>query len=94
MNNWIDTQQSALEQDFLAWQTVLALDDGDRHENQDNLLLITPDEINLLQDGQAQTQQHPDWSKGRIRIAVLDGMGGQEGGQEISQRTAEALAAI
>lgn len=98
MDNWIGIQQSELDEtsrDCLAWQTIVGLEEGDRRENQDNLLLITSNgQINYLRDGLKHSEAHSNWQEGRIRIAVMDGMGGHEGGQEISQNVAETIATM
>lgn len=79
----------------LAWFTARGLHAGDRPENQDNLVLVDATGASTrLRDEAVVRDKHPDWPIGRMRLAVLDGMGGHEGGRMVAETVAEAVAAL
>ncbi|MFO7999356.1 MAG: hypothetical protein R6U86_10290, partial [Bacteroidales bacterium] len=76
----------------LAWFSFTALNPGEREENQDNLAIIDGAGRTLcLMDERPHPGQRPDWPTGRLRLAVLDGMGGHDDGRAVSEEVARAV---
>ena len=68
------------------WQIDAHSHHGLRDENQDNYLIINAKgECSYLQDEQKQAARVNDWPAGKVRIAVIDGMGGHEHGREFAE---------
>jgi serine/threonine protein phosphatase PrpC len=68
---------------------------GIRQENQDNYLLINPDGRNLYLQGEKDLKTHyKQWSNTSYRLAVADGMGGHEGGRQVSQALIQKLRSL
>jgi serine/threonine protein phosphatase PrpC len=71
---------------------------GFRKENQDNFLILKPEETQnsayLLIDERYQEMESPDWPATHIRVAVADGMGGHTNGREISEAAVKELMQI
>ncbi len=79
----------------LAWLSATALHEYGRTENQDNLVVVdAAGQGTVLRDQQPLSLQHPDWPNGRLRLAVLDGMGGHAAGREVAEQAASAIAAL
>lgn len=65
---------------------------GERDENQDNYLLLTPNgQASYLENERVQGRLLQQWQKGRYRLAVADGMGGHKGGREVSEALIQKL---
>ncbi|MGV6808552.1 MAG: PP2C family protein-serine/threonine phosphatase [bacterium] len=74
---------------------------GLREENQDNCLLITPHyraneqkiaaKATRLEKAERKTIDLAHWQQPYFRLAVADGMGGHEGGQQIAEALIKAL---
>lgn len=61
-------------------------------ENQDNLVLIDADGRAVIMHAQIErTLQLPDWPRGHVRLAVLDGMGGHGYGRQAAEAVAAGL---
>ena len=76
----------------LAWFTFTSLNRGERGENQDNLVIVDAAGRTLcLKDERPQPGQRPDWPTGRLRLAVLDGMGGHDDGRAVAEEVAMAV---
>ena len=79
----------------LAWISVTALHEYGRTENQDNLVVVdAAGQGTVLRDQQPVSLHHPDWPSGRLRLAVLDGMGGHAAGREVAEQAAAAIAVL
>lgn len=66
-----------------------------RPRNDDNFLLIDAGGRAVWLRGAEETlQQSAVWVPGRMRLAVMDGLGGHGLGQELAEATAEALAGL
>ena len=79
----------------LAWISLTALHEYGRTENQDNLVVVdAAGQGTVLRDQQPVSLHHPDWPSGRLRLAVLDGMGGHAAGREVAEQAAAAIAAL
>lgn len=79
----------------LAWLSATALHEYGRTENQDNLVVVdAAGQGTVLRDQQPLSLQHPDWPSGRLRLAVLDGMGGHAAGREVAEQAASMIAAL
>lgn len=65
---------------------------GEREENQDNYLLITPDgaSVCLQQQGESNTVLS-SWSSHYFRLAIADGMGGHNDGRQIAEALMQKL---
>ena len=65
---------------------------GQRDENQDNYLLLTPDgQAVYLQNESEQKKTNIPWKEAMYRLAVTDGMGGHARGREISEALIQKL---
>jgi len=65
---------------------------GIRQENQDNYLLINPDGNSYyLHDEKDLKVHYKQWPNSSYRLAVADGMGGHEGGRQVSQALIQKL---
>jgi serine/threonine protein phosphatase PrpC len=61
-------------------------------ENQDNLVLIDASGRAVIMHAQIQRAlQLPDWPRGHVRLAVLDGMGGHGYGRQAAEAVAAGL---
>ncbi|NVD74684.1 protein phosphatase [Duganella sp. BJB1802] len=61
-------------------------------ENQDNLLIIDANgHAVFLRDQAPHSITLPDWPRGHVRLAVLDGMGGHGNGREAAEAVATGL---
>jgi serine/threonine protein phosphatase PrpC len=79
---------------FTSSNVVTAFDThkGQRLENQDNYLLLTPNgTAEYLEDESPQSRQQSDWSRRYYRLAIADGMGGHKGGRAISEALIQKL---
>lgn len=80
------------------FQAFVSSRQGRRKENQDNFLIILPE--NGQGVGRYLNNQMPfrcdiqKWPENVARIAVADGMGGHKGGREMSQAVVEGLTKI
>ena len=64
-------------------------------ENQDNLLIIDAGgHAVFLRDQAPHGVTLPDWPRGHVRLAVLDGMGGHGNGREAAEAVANGLLLI
>ncbi|MQA40334.1 PP2C family protein-serine/threonine phosphatase [Rugamonas aquatica] len=64
-------------------------------ENQDNLLIIdAAGRAAFLRDQIPHSVTLPDWPRGHVRLAVLDGMGGHGHGREAAEAVATGLLLI
>ncbi len=64
-------------------------------ENQDNLLIIdATGHAVFLRDQSPHSITLPDWPRGHVRLAVLDGMGGHGNGREAAEAVATGLLLI
>ncbi|MQM38297.1 hypothetical protein KBTX_02307 [wastewater metagenome] len=76
----------------LAWFTLRGLAVGERAENQDNLVVVDAAGFGVcLRGGAPTTINRDDWPAGRLRIAVLDGMGGHDNGRQVAEDAADAI---
>jgi serine/threonine protein phosphatase PrpC len=76
----------------IAAGTSAGADPATHLENQDNLLLIDVDGRAVFLRGQApQQQQLAGWTRGHVRLAVLDGMGGHGQGREAAEAVVAGL---
>ena len=65
---------------------------GIRQENQDNYLLINPDGNSYyLHDEKDLKVHYKQWPNSSYRLAVADGMGGHQGGRQVSQALIQKL---
>jgi serine/threonine protein phosphatase PrpC len=61
-------------------------------ENQDNFLMVDSEgRAVFMRDEQAQQQQVAGWTRGHVRLAVLDGMGGHGHGREAAEAVVAGL---
>ena len=76
-----------------AWFSLCALRAGERDENQDNVVIVdATGQATYLKEGAPHCVAHPDWPSGRLRVGVLDGMGGHQYGREVAESVAVRLA--
>lgn len=79
----------------LAWLSVRALCSQGRADNQDNLVVVdSSGVVAILQDEVLVQGIHRDWPEGRLRLSVLDGMGGHAKGRQIAERAAELISRL
>ena len=67
---------------------------GARNENQDNYLILADGRAELLRNGEPVEMVIPNWPRQRVRLAVLDGMGGHRDGRQVAEAAAQRVAGI
>ncbi|MCG5541817.1 MULTISPECIES: PP2C family protein-serine/threonine phosphatase [unclassified Halorhodospira] len=77
----------------VAWFSLCALRAGEREENQDNVVIVdATGKATYLKDGTPDCVVHPDWPSGRLRVGVVDGMGGHQHGREVAESVVARVA--
>ncbi|MCC5810370.1 MAG: hypothetical protein JJU06_08350 [Ectothiorhodospiraceae bacterium] len=88
-----DSRPLAPQNLAVAWFSLTAMRPGERLENQDNLVLVDAVGDALWLENQLPMRQaHTGWPAGRMRLAVLDGMGGHADGRQVAEAAARSIA--
>lgn len=90
----VQTVRQLLSPPFAQNQCEWAADSerGEREENQDNYLLVTPEGEGICLQQQKETDLNlAPWSNHSFRLAVADGMGGHENGRQVAEELIQML---
>lgn len=95
-----DNENHSSVQDFhgrleVAVRSIISPTAQGRTENEDNYLIIDAEgKARFLLNQQETFHQVGGWSKGQIRLAILDGLGGHSRGREATEKTVTGLLQI
>lgn len=92
--NSIMSIESGGRMEIAVCTTLSPWPDG-REQNQDNYLVVdVMGRARYMREEQAAAEQLAGWPNGRVRLAILDGMGGHSQGREAAESVVEGLLGV